>query len=43
MYKCTKCGKILEDAPRENVRCPVCANKIITKGRQPVTKTIKAR
>ncbi len=42
MYKCGKCGKLIEKTPEENVRCPVCAYKVLYKVRQPVTKTTRA-
>jgi DNA-directed RNA polymerase subunit RPC12/RpoP len=41
-YKCIKCGELIESLPLGAVRCPSCASKILSKQREPITKTIKA-
>ena len=41
-YKCTKCGEKFDALPETIIRCPVCANKIFLKVRQPVAKKVKA-
>ncbi len=42
-YKCAKCGEIIPSMPQGVIRCPSCANKILYKMRDNVTKDIKAR
>ncbi len=42
MYKCIKCGEIVNQTPTALIRCANCANKVFYKLRQPVVKTIKA-
>lgn len=42
-YRCPKCGETFESMPETIIRCPVCANKILLKVRQPVAKNLKAR
>ncbi len=42
MYKCGKCGTLVEDVSTE-VRCPNCAYKIVYKLRSPVTKPVVSR
>ncbi len=41
-YKCGKCGAIMDSLPSGFVRCSVCANKVLYKIREPVTKTVSA-
>lgn len=43
MYKCIKCGEIIDTLPKGILRCPNCAGKIFSKQRPPVTKEILAR
>lgn len=43
MYKCINCGEKIETLPKGTIRCPVCAFKIISKEREPITKKLKAR
>jgi len=42
MYLCLKCHKTVDSLPMGAVRCPSCGNKIFSKMRDPITKTIKA-
>ncbi len=42
-YKCQKCGMQFDALPEAVVRCPSCANKVLLKVRQPVSKELKAR
>ncbi len=43
MYRCKRCEKEFDDMPKNPIRCPNCAYRILEKTRPPVTKTIKAR
>ena len=43
MYKCGKCGEKFASLGEGSVRCPVCANKVVYKMREPVVKEVKAR
>lgn len=43
MYKCGKCGEKFERLPQGVIRCPRCADKILFKLREPITKEVKAR
>ncbi|MEM4598543.1 MAG: DNA-directed RNA polymerase subunit P [Candidatus Diapherotrites archaeon] len=43
MYKCLKCGKEFAEMPKDQVRCPYCAYRVVLKARPEVTKKIKAR
>ena len=42
-YKCAKCGEKINSLPPGIIRCPSCANKILYKMRDNVTKELKAR
>ncbi len=41
MYKCVKCGGVIEDLPRI-IRCPNCASKVFSKQRPPITTNVEA-
>jgi DNA-directed RNA polymerase subunit P len=43
MYKCAKCGKVVELNPADPVRCPYCGFKIIFKTRPSVVKKVKTQ
>jgi len=42
-YKCAKCGEIINSMPQGIIRCHACANKILYRMRDNVTKEVKAR
>lgn len=39
-YKCGKCGATVDLLTGAFVRCPMCANKVLYKTRQPVAKEV---
>lgn len=43
MYKCGRCGEIVDALPIGIIRCPNCAYKVFYKVRQPVEKKLFAR
>lgn len=43
MYKCGRCGKLLELAPEEQIRCPFCGYKVLFRERPKVVRTVKAK
>jgi len=43
MYRCVRCGKEFEELPKDQVRCPYCAYRVVIKVRSNVTKRIKVR
>jgi len=43
MYRCGKCGEVFESLAVGVIRCPQCAYKVLYKGRDPISKEIKAR
>lgn len=43
MYRCGKCGRVIELGPKEQVRCPFCGYKILFKERSRTVKVVKAR
>jgi len=43
MYKCSKCGKVVELGKEDPIRCPFCGHKILFKERPTAVKEIKAR
>lgn len=43
MYKCGKCGRLIEPKPDEPTRCPFCGHKVLFKERPGVVrKGVKA-
>lgn len=42
MYKCGKCGKVVELSREDLIRCPFCGHKILFKERSKVIKKVKA-
>ena len=43
MYKCAKCGAVVQDLAVGVIRCSSCGYKVLFKLREPITKTIKGR